>query len=102
MNRPPEMDAGVDLSVEFPAPAQLQGRYVDSGVPATGATARWTYWRKVSGPGDVIFDDRYAVKTIAAFSMPGTYILELSGSDGGHLVRDAMNVRVLGADGLPR
>ena len=38
-------------------------------------------WRKVSGPGDVTFEHPDQPRTLAFFTEPGEYELELSGSD---------------------
>ncbi|MCC5843171.1 MAG: hypothetical protein JJU05_02850 [Verrucomicrobia bacterium] len=40
-----------------------------------------TTWTKVSGPGEVTFADASAVRTTAAFSEPGTYVLRLTADD---------------------
>jgi predicted amidohydrolase len=94
VNQPPAVNAGPDVSVALPAAATLQGSYTDDGVPATSAVARFTIWRKVSGPGDVQFANRFTPSTSATFSMPGAYVLELVGSDGAHRRSDTVRITV--------
>ncbi len=78
-NNPPAVNAGVDQSVIFPAAASLDGTVSDDGLPNNTLT---TAWRKVVGPGTVTFGNAAAVDTTASFSAAGTYVLELSASDG--------------------
>ena len=78
-NNPPAVSAGVDQSVAFPAAANLDGTVSDDGLPSNTLT---TLWKKVIGPGTVTFGNAAAVDTTASFSAAGTYVLELSASDG--------------------
>ena len=78
-NNPPAVSAGVDQSVAFPAAANLDGTVSDDGKPSNTLT---TLWKKVIGPGTVTFGNAAAVDTTASFSAAGTYVLELSASDG--------------------
>lgn len=95
-NQSPRIDGGEDLDVMLPEKADLRGSYRDDSHPPTSAAARWTAWRKVAGPGRVFFENRFALKTTVEFSEPGTYVLELQGSDGAHLARDTMTVTARG------
>ncbi len=94
VNKAPQVSAGPDQTIQDSSPATLQGSYVDDGWPATSSTAKWTVWRKISGPGDVEFENRYALATTANFTQVGMYVLELQGSDGAHLVRDTTTITV--------
>ena len=83
-NSPPAVSAGADQSVVLPAAANsavanLDATVSDDGLPNNTLT---TMWRKVVGPGSVSFGNAAAVDTSARFSAVGTYILELTASDG--------------------
>ncbi len=93
VNEPPFIDAGED-TISSTLDVSLHGVFSDEGGPTTGVTARWTVWRKVSGPGEVYIDERYELITTASFERPGVYVLELQGSDGGHLVRDTTVITI--------
>ncbi len=58
---------------------KLFGSVRDEGlprdVPVTAA------WRKTSGPGNVMFDRPDNPRTLVFFDTPGTYTVELTGSD---------------------
>ena len=58
---------------------KLFGSVRDEGLPRD--TAVTASWRQTSGPGAVTFDDQDAARTLAFFSAPGTYTVELTGSD---------------------
>jgi len=94
VNTAPDVDAGQDIQIQLPNVAGLSGTVTDLSGPATGDVARWIAWRKLSGPGRVTFNDRYATTTTATFSHPGRYILELRASDGAYLTHDSVEVIV--------
>ena len=79
-NQPPVVSAGPDQAIEHDAPASLAGSATDDGLPR-GFGFSFT-WNKISGPGSVAFADGFAAATSATFSAPGTYVLQLSASDG--------------------
>jgi len=59
--------------------AELDGRI--AGEEGPSAPAGWTaQWSKVSGPGEVEFDDASLLDTTARFVQAGTYVLRLTGS----------------------
>jgi hypothetical protein len=79
-NVAPTVNAGPDQTITLPAQASLDGTVTDDGLPAPPAL---TYaWTRVSGPGTVTFLNPNAMDTQAAFSAVGTYVLQLSASDG--------------------
>ncbi len=80
--------------MQLPNAAALNGTVSDASGPATGNSARWSAWRKLSGPGRVTFNNRYAVDTSATFTLPGIYTLELRASDGAWFVHDTVEVTV--------
>ena len=70
------VNAGTAQSIFLPATASLSGS-------ATGGDGPMSYlWSMVSGPGAITFDDTTAPSTTATFSASGTYVLQLSASDG--------------------
>ena len=79
-NQAPVVNAGPDVTVTLPVnAAALAGSVTDDGLPGTGLTILWT---KVSGPGAVTFANAAAPTTTATFSVDGSYVLQLTGSDG--------------------
>ncbi len=71
------LKAKSDLKV--PAQAILSGTAIDDGLPNNTLTTTWTV---VSGRGGITFDDANQSATAATLSVPGTYVLQLSASDG--------------------
>ena len=80
VNKPPTVSAGSNQTLTLPASASLSGTASDDGLPA-GSTLTVT-WSKVSGPGTVTFANANAKATTASFSAAGTYVLQLSATDG--------------------
>ncbi len=76
-NQSPTVSAGDSQTVE--ATASLNGTANDDGLPGNGLFVQWS---KLSGPGDVAFDNGTALNTTARFSAPGEYALRLSATDG--------------------
>lgn len=90
-NRAPGVSAGPDLSVVLPAEATLNGIATDDGLPGSGLSMRWS---TVSGPGVVTFGDPTAVHTTATFSTAGTYVVQLTVSDGDLSASDTAQIVV--------
>ena len=80
VNQAPVVDAGPDQIVVLPNQATLNGSAVDDGLP-TGSTLT-VLWQQISGPGTVTFAPPSSAQTTANFSQPGTYVLQLSATDG--------------------
>lgn len=95
VNQPPTVDAGPNRVVTHPAAASLDGTVGDDGLPGPTTAA----WSKVSGPGDVTFGSATSVDTTATFSVPGSYVLRLTASDGQLSAADDMTVVSQGAGG---
>jgi RHS repeat-associated protein len=76
----PAVDAGPDQAVTIPSAANLAGTMSDDGLPQ-GSTLTAT-WSKLSGPGTVTFANPNAAATTATFNAGGTYVLQLTASDG--------------------
>ena len=68
-----------EVRVSVGAPLKLFGSVRDEGLPRSGTLV--ATWSKLSGPGDVEFDAPDEPRTIAVFSEPGAYTLQLAGSD---------------------
>jgi hypothetical protein len=96
VNKAPVVNAGPDLALTLPASATLNGTATDDGLPnPPGAVT--TTWSKVSGPGTVTFANPSAKVTTATFSTAGTYVLQLTGSDGALSASDTAQVTVSAA-----
>ena len=91
-NQAPNVDAGPDSSVLFPADAVLAGTVTDDGLPLPPSLS--SAWSVVSGPGQVVFGDSNSSATTASFNSPGTYVLRLTASDGSLAASDEMTVSV--------
>ncbi len=74
--------APTTLATPFVAGQQesLFGSIQDEGQPRGRQTT--ASWKQISGPGITKFEDPQAARTHVVFSMPGEYVLELTGSDG--------------------
>jgi PKD repeat protein len=82
----PVVSAGPDRIVTFPTAASLDG--------TVSAGPILTTWSKVSGPGNVTFANANLVDTTATFSLPGSYTLRLTATDGALSASDDMVVEV--------
>ena len=90
LNRPPIVrvlgyggrTGAAELTVAVGDGLKLFGSVRDEGLPRGGALT--SVWEKVTGPGDVRFGDATAPPTLAFFSEPGEYTLELTGTDSAH------------------
>jgi YVTN family beta-propeller protein len=91
VNRAPSVDAGLDQTITRPAGASLRGLVTDDGLPSPPGTTTHV-WRRLSGPGTVIFGDSLAAVTTASFSRSGTYGLSLTASDGALAASDAVTI----------
>ncbi|MFC3495568.1 galactose-binding domain-containing protein [Glycomyces rhizosphaerae] len=69
-----------DLHFRQPMQALLTGSVKDDGLPLDGTVT--SQWSKVEGPGSVVFEDAAASTTVATFTEPGTYTLQLAADDG--------------------
>jgi len=99
VNQPPVVNAGSDQSVSLPSSANVSGTATDDGLP-NPPSVMTTSWTKVSGPGTVTFGNANALSTTASFSIDGTYVLRLTGSDSVLSGSDDLTVTVNPA-GLP-
>jgi hypothetical protein len=99
LNQAPVVDAGPDQALSWPDDSTIvDGTVTDDGLPDPPASVTTT-WSKVSGPGDVTFDDTSALSTTVSFSGLGSYVLRLTADDGELTSSDDMTVTV--ATNLP-
>ena len=87
LNRPPLVrvlgyggrTGASELHVAVGAGLKLFGSVRDEGLPREGSLT--STWEKVSGPGDVRFEEADAPRTLAFFSEAGDYLIKLTGHD---------------------
>ncbi|MBD2112833.1 MULTISPECIES: LamG domain-containing protein [Cyanophyceae] len=100
VNQPPVVNAGADQVLTLTAQAEgavqsvtatLNGTVQDDGLPANTLT---TLWQQLSGPAPAVLKDAAKPSTSAEFPGAGTYVLELSASDGRLTGRDTVTVVV--------
>jgi uncharacterized protein YjiK len=96
-NAAPSVNAGPDRTVTMPGQASLDGTVSDDNLPSPPSLT--TTWTKQSGPGTVTFGNANAVDTQASFSAAGTYVLQLTASDGALSASDVMQVTVQSGSG---
>ena len=80
---PPLVSAGGNqglYEVRLPSSLTLQGEVHGNGT--RGNLTLTSTWSEVSGPAPVAFTDATSPVTDVVFSAPGTYVLQLEGSDG--------------------
>lgn len=94
-NHGPLVNAGLDQTNSILGLASLSGTVTDDGLPGVGLTYSWS---KISGPGSVVAGTPTAKDTVACFSMTGTYVLRLTGSDGLISATDDVTVTVIAAN----
>lgn len=90
-NMPPRVSAGPDRSLTLPSSSTvLEGTASDDGDPAALTVA----WRVVRGPGVVTFDDAAAPRTGVHVNVAGTYVIQLSATDGAATTSDEVVLAV--------
>lgn len=92
VNQAPQVDAEPETQdVALPAQASLAAIAFDDGLPNPPGELTLG-WSKVSGPGTVNFTAPSALDTQASFSLPGSYTLRLTASDGALTAFDDVTV----------
>ncbi|MCG3119888.1 MAG: hypothetical protein ALAOOOJD_02441 [bacterium] len=82
-NQPPIVNAGLDQIIGLDGAstsADLDASVIDDRLQK--AAAIFVTWEKISGEGNVTFDDPHVMKTKATFTKRGRYVLRLTASDG--------------------
>ena len=92
-NGRPVVTATASPSVTMPAAATLSGTATDDGIPGPLTST----WRKVTGVGNVTFQNPNALNTTATFSAGGVYVLRLTASDTLLTATADVTVRVMGS-----
>lgn len=98
VNRAPTVNAGDNQSIAEGETATLDAVVRDDGFPEP-ATLTAT-WSKASGPGNVTFASPNSVDTTATFSAPGSYVLQLSVSDGHLTSSDTVLIAIISGTGV--
>jgi hypothetical protein len=94
-NRPPVVNAGREITLLLPQDnIWLDGSVSDDGVPGHALTSRW---RDLNGKG-ALFSEPGDPRSFVSFPAAGTYVLELSASDGELESHADLIVRVLDPD----
>ena len=93
INQKPSVDAGEDVEIDISQPLQLFGIVSDEGLVNEKLDINW---KKISGPGDVKFENSNSVSTKCTFNTSGEYILELSANDGQYTESDTIKIVVKG------
>ncbi len=91
-NAPPTVNAGPDRSATRGQAIALDGTVADDGLPSGSSVS--TAWTVTSGPGSVTFGSSASIDTSATFSTAGTYVLQLTASDGALSASDTMTATV--------
>ncbi|MFZ4789728.1 MAG: PKD domain-containing protein [Candidatus Competibacteraceae bacterium] len=92
-NQAPQVNAGLDATVTFPAAATLTGVVTDDGLPnPPGAVT--VIWSQVSGPGTATFANPANASTTATFSVAGVYGLRFTANDGQLTASDEVQITV--------
>jgi sugar lactone lactonase YvrE len=91
-NLGPSVSAGPDRTIDVSQTLVLDGSAVDEGLPDGQL---FPFWSEVSGPGTVAIADPSALDTSALFSLPGSYVLRLTVSDGEFVGQDDVLVNVI-------
>jgi hypothetical protein len=93
-NGAPVVDAGPSQTVAWPTNSvNLNGFVSDDGHPYPPSTVT-VLWSKQSGPGTVGFANPNQASTIASFSTPGGYVLQLAANDSSLSALDTVTVTV--------
>ncbi len=79
-NVAPNVHAGPDQTVSWPASGVLSGTVTDDGLPADGTLS--STWSQVGGPGLAHFADSRSLNTAVSMDLPGIYVVRLTVSDG--------------------
>jgi hypothetical protein len=99
-NMGPVTTAGPDSSAQINTAFPLSGSANDDGLPASPGALTYL-WRKVSGPGNVVFANAGNPATTATFSSTGIHVLSLTADDGAIATSDTVTITVTSNVPLP-
>jgi hypothetical protein len=94
-NQAPSVYAGPSQTVPQSSGATLSASVTDDGLPNGSLVVSW---RQLSGPGSVTFSAPSSPNTSAAFSQPGTYVLQVFATDSELFSDSATTITVLSFD----
>ncbi|MFK7993997.1 MAG: PKD domain-containing protein, partial [Granulosicoccus sp.] len=97
-NVAPTIDAGNDVSISVFGTASLSASITDDGLPVAPGLVS-SVWSRVTGPGSVVFSPDNTASTTATFSQPGTYVLQITATDGQLSSFDQLTAVVAGESG---
>ena len=89
---PPQVTAGPDRAVIQGGKTWLNGSVRDPLRPNRRTNVAWS---KVSGPGEVAFENASAAETTASFSALGNYVLKFTAGEGHVRGEDTLHVEVV-------
>ena len=92
VNQAPIVTTGPDITTEQQSGIRLSATVSDDGLP--DGTLRYQ-WRKMVGPGSVIFSDASVLSPTVSVSEVGNYLLGLTASDGELEGNDALGLYVV-------
>jgi RHS repeat-associated protein len=105
-NQAPVVNAGPDQTITLPInSATLSGTATDDGLPSGAKLA--VQWTEVSGPTspggapNVTFSNSTGLATQATFSLPGTYVLQLSADDSQLRSTSTVTITVIAQNQAP-
>ena len=99
-NAAPVANAGPDQTITLSDQATLRGFATDDGLPNPPAALSYQ-WSELIGPDSVTFGNAAAASTTAAFTTEGTYMLQLTATDGALSGDDTVVVTVYSAPSPP-
>jgi RHS repeat-associated protein len=98
-NVAPVVSAGPNQTIRLTNIASLNGSVSDDGLPLGNALS--ISWQQISGPAAATFSGTTSPVTSVTFPEAGTYVLQLSASDGALTTNSTMTVTVTKAANLP-
>jgi RHS repeat-associated protein len=93
-NEPPAIDIQPTWAVALPSRLTITYAVTDDGLPIGGALT--VSWEKISGPGDVGFQNQTLTSVSVGFSQAGTYVLRIAATDTQFTVEKNITVAVTG------
>ncbi|MCI5600221.1 MAG: glycosyl hydrolase family 28-related protein [Hallerella porci] len=93
-NEPPEVEGGSDLILLQNDIVKLSGKVYDDGRGAKGYCKDPVQWKKLSGPGRVVFSNEKDYETDVSFSYSGRYNITFTADDGEFKASDTSRIYV--------
>ncbi len=93
-NEPPEVEGAEDMILLQSDKARLSGVVFDDGRGTKGHCSDPVEWKKVSGPGRVVFSDEKEYETDVTFSYSGRYGISFTADDGEFKTSDTTHIYV--------